>query len=64
VAGALLADEVNDLAGQLDGARPTMADPEQAGFLLGALLDRRVETMLVVDGLWDTEQLRPFLLGW
>ncbi|GAA5611292.1 hypothetical protein Spla01_02439 [Streptomyces platensis] len=38
-------------------------DPEQAGARLGALLDLRPRTLLVLDDVWESEQLAPFLRG-
>ncbi|KOX19352.1 hypothetical protein ADK67_33530 [Saccharothrix sp. NRRL B-16348] len=60
--GAALADAVNDVIGQVTGNRPGFTSPEQAGLHLGVLLaDRRPAPLLVVDDVWTTEQLRPFL---
>ncbi|WP_406738538.1 NB-ARC domain-containing protein [Streptomyces sp. NBC_00853] len=38
-------------------------DPDQAGARLGALLDQRPRTLLVLDDVWEAEQLTPFLQG-
>ncbi|MEU6421949.1 NB-ARC domain-containing protein, partial [Streptomyces spiralis] len=38
-------------------------DPEQAGARLGALLEQRPPTLLVIDDVWHREQLTPFLIG-
>lgn len=38
-------------------------DPDQAGARLEALLEQRPRTLLVIDDVWEKEQLRPFLLG-
>ncbi|MFF3842818.1 NB-ARC domain-containing protein [Streptomyces sp. NPDC001930] len=38
-------------------------DPDQAGVRLGTLLDRRPRTLLVLDDVWEAEQLTPFLHG-
>jgi WD40 repeat protein len=61
--GAALAERVNDVSYQLTGARPGLADPDQAGLRLGALLDRHESVLLVIDDVWRPEQLRPFLHG-
>ncbi|MFF5173291.1 DUF4062 domain-containing protein [Micromonospora sp. NPDC000089] len=58
-----LAGIVNDLSEQLSGQRPTLSGVDQAGYRLGALLDERPATLLVVDDVWKRAQLRPFLLG-
>ncbi|MBO4209667.1 NB-ARC domain-containing protein [Micromonospora echinofusca] len=61
--GADLASAVNDLCVHISGDRPALSDAEQAGYHLGALLDQREPTLLVVDDVWDEIQLRPFLMG-
>ncbi|GAA2657719.1 NB-ARC domain-containing protein [Streptomyces lunalinharesii] len=38
-------------------------DPHTAGAHLGRLLDERPRTLLVLDDVWEEEQLAPFLLG-
>ncbi|MFF8643237.1 NB-ARC domain-containing protein [Streptomyces sp. NPDC015345] len=38
-------------------------DPDQAGVRLGTLLDQRPRTLLVLDDVWEAEQLAPFLHG-
>ncbi|MFI0990667.1 NB-ARC domain-containing protein [Streptomyces exfoliatus] len=38
-------------------------DPEQAGAQLGKLLASMPQTLLVIDDVWEEEQLRPFLVG-
>lgn len=38
-------------------------DPEQAGVQLGKLLATMPRTLLVIDDVWEKEQLRPFLIG-
>ncbi|WP_018635811.1 DUF4062 domain-containing protein [Parafrankia elaeagni] len=60
--GAHLADRINDLSEALSGVRPTLSDPEQAGFRLGELLGRE-RRLLVLDDVWRRAQLRPFLAG-
>jgi WD40 repeat protein len=60
--GAHLADRINDLSEALGGVRPTLSDPEQAGFHLSTLLADEPR-LLVVDDVWDRAQLMPFLQG-
>ncbi|SQE00682.1 WD-40 repeat protein [Parafrankia sp. Ea1.12] len=62
LAGAHLADRINDLSEALSGVRPTLSDPEQAGFRLGELLGAEPR-LLVLDDVWRRAQLRPFLQG-
>ncbi|MGW7067041.1 NB-ARC domain-containing protein [Streptomyces sp. NPDC054855] len=38
-------------------------DPALAGSHLGRLLDQRPRTLLVLDDVWEHEQLTPFLMG-
>ncbi|MFJ7215725.1 NB-ARC domain-containing protein [Amycolatopsis sp. NPDC098790] len=61
VHGAALADLINDLIAQVEGQRPGITSPEQAGIRLGAALKARGRSLLVVDDVWTAEQLRPFL---
>lgn len=61
--GPAIAQAVNDLVEQLTGSRPSLSTPEQAGYRLGAELDRRKAVLLVLDDVWTPEQLRPFLSG-
>ncbi|WP_143268727.1 NB-ARC domain-containing protein [Amycolatopsis vastitatis] len=61
VRGAALADTINDLIERIDGQRPGLTSPEQAGFRLGELLEEKGRSLLVVDDVWTAEQLRPFL---
>lgn len=58
-----LAGKINDLSALLSGARHEITDPEQAGYQLGELLAERARTLLVIDDVWDGNELRPFLLG-
>ena len=63
VTGAALAEKVNGVYQLLTGDRPTFTDPDEAGQHLGALLEQRVNVLLVVDDVWDAEALAPFLQG-
>lgn len=61
VHGAALADLINDLIERVEGRRPGITSPEQAGIRLGEVLKARGRSLLVVDDVWTAEQLRPFL---
>ncbi len=62
VAGPELAEKVTNVVGLLCGVCPTVTDPLAAGAELGsALEDRRV--LLVVDDVWTSAQVEPFLVG-
>jgi hypothetical protein len=60
---ASLAQKINDLISTLGGDRPNFVDPMLAGFALGELLDRGEPVLLVIDDVWTSDQLDPFLLG-
>ncbi|MFF7716871.1 hypothetical protein ACIOWI_37740 [Streptomyces sp. NPDC087659] len=38
-------------------------NPAQAGSRLGALLEQRSPTPLILDDVWERERLDPFLIG-
>ncbi|KIE26902.1 hypothetical protein LK08_11835 [Streptomyces sp. MUSC 125] len=59
---ARVVELISDLCVHLDGSRPSLADPEQAGFHLARLLQGR-RALLVVDNVWSATDLGPFLLG-
>ncbi len=60
--GPELAEKVTNVVSLLTGVRPGLTDPLAAGAELGdALGGRRV--LLVVDDVWSTEQVEPFLIG-
>lgn len=62
VHGPALASHLNDLTERLTGARPGLSDPQQAGFQLGrAIEDSPGKILLVVDDVWQSTQLAPFL---
>ncbi|MFG2106507.1 NB-ARC domain-containing protein [Micromonospora chersina] len=62
--GPALASKINDMTERLTGVRPTLADPQAAGFHLGEALDACSQSvLLVVDDVWHDEQIRPFLTG-
>jgi WD40 repeat protein len=54
---------LNDLCRELGDTRPPLTRAEQAGFRLGELLDTRPPTLLVIDDVWSTTDLQPFLYG-
>ena len=60
---AAVAAKVNDLIKLLVGEDATYADPELAGQRLGSLLDSGPRTLLVLDDVWESQQLLPFLTG-
>lgn len=53
---------VSDLCFHLDGTRPELSDPEQAGFHLARVIGER-RLLLVVDNVWSGADLAPFLMG-
>ncbi|WTZ46425.1 NB-ARC domain-containing protein [Streptomyces sp. NBC_01390] len=57
---AKVAEETHLLTGDTGG---TSSDPERAGSYLGALLAQRPRTLLIIDDVWESEQLTPFLRG-
>ncbi|MGH3779281.1 MAG: NB-ARC domain-containing protein [Pseudonocardiaceae bacterium] len=62
VSGPDLADKLTNVICLLTGERPRLTDPVAAGGRLGhALGGRRV--LLVVDDVWTSEQMEPFLIG-
>ena len=64
VHGPALASHLNDLVERLTGTRPGLSDPQQAGFRLGrAIEDSPGKILLVVDDVWQSTQLAPFLTG-
>jgi WD40 repeat protein len=61
--GAAVAAKVNDVIKLVAGEEATFTDPELAGGRLGALLDTGPRRLLVVDDVWEQEQLAPFAAG-
>ncbi|MGI5405161.1 NB-ARC domain-containing protein [Streptomyces chartreusis] len=58
---AKVAEETRLITG--DASSETGSDPERAGSLLGSLLAQRPRTLLIIDDVWEREQLAPFLQG-
>ena len=60
---AAIAAKVNDVIKLVASEEATFTDPEIAGQRLGALLDAGPRRLLVVDDVWESEQLAPFVVG-
>ncbi|MGW5557041.1 NB-ARC domain-containing protein [Micromonospora sp. NPDC003944] len=60
---APIADKINDLVELITGERPGFADPRLAGQHLGRLLGERGRMLVVLDDVWEEDQLTPFLQG-
>ncbi|MFD8050141.1 NB-ARC domain-containing protein [Streptomyces chartreusis] len=61
---AAVAAKVAAEMARITGVESTAGDdPEQAGVQLGKLLASLPRTLLVIDDVWEEEQLRPFLIG-
>ncbi|MEU6877165.1 NB-ARC domain-containing protein [Streptomyces sp. NPDC046712] len=60
---AAVAAKVAEATRFITGDTTTFDDPGLAGDHLGRLLDSRPPTLLVLDDVWDAEQLDPFLRG-
>ncbi|MEU2282380.1 NB-ARC domain-containing protein [Streptomyces sp. NPDC013178] len=61
-AAGRLAEKLNDLSEMISGTRPTLSDPDVAGFRLGEIIGSK-RFLIVVDDVWTRSQLRPFLNG-
>lgn len=59
---ARVVELISDLCFHLDGDRPALLDPEQAGFHLARIMAER-SILLVIDNVWSAADLQPFLLG-
>jgi len=57
---ASVAAKVNDVIKLVTDEEATFADPELAGQRLGARLDVGPRRLLVIDDVWEPEQLAPF----
>ncbi|WP_189880882.1 NB-ARC domain-containing protein [Streptomyces viridiviolaceus] len=60
---AAIAAKVAEAARFITGDTSEFDDPDLAGAHLGRLLDTRPRTLLVLDDVWEPEQLAPFLHG-
>ena len=60
---AAISAKVNDVIKLVAGEDATFTDPQLAGQRLGALLDAGPPKLLVLDDVWETEQLAPFAVG-
>jgi hypothetical protein len=60
---AAVAAKVNDVIKLVTGTDATFTDPQLAGQSLGALLDAGPRRLLVLDDVWEPEQLAPFTEG-
>lgn len=60
---AAIAAKVAEATRFVTGDTTAFDDPGLAGDHLGRLLDRRPRTLLLLDDVWDAEQLDPFLRG-
>ncbi|MGW4049524.1 NB-ARC domain-containing protein [Streptomyces sp. NPDC004779] len=61
---AAVAAKVAAEMARITGVESTAGDdPEQAGIQLGKHLASMRRTLLVIDDVWEEEQLRPFLVG-
>ncbi|MCX5174071.1 NB-ARC domain-containing protein [Streptomyces virginiae] len=58
-----LAAKVAEVTRFVTGDTTTFDDPGLAGAHLGRLLDEQPRTLLVLDDIWEREQLEPFLHG-
>ena len=60
---AAIAAKVNDVIKLVAGEDATFTDPQLAGRRLGSLLDAGPRRLLVLDDVWEPEQLAPFTEG-
>ncbi|MBW8805801.1 MAG: hypothetical protein JF587_18420, partial [Catenulisporales bacterium] len=60
---AAIAAKVAQATKFITGDETAFDDPEMAGAHLGRLLAARPRTLLVLDDVWEAEQLAPFLIG-
>jgi WD40 repeat protein len=60
---AAVAAKVNDMIKLVAGTDATFTDPQLAGQSLAALLDAGPSRLLVLDDVWEPEQLAPFTEG-
>ena len=60
---AEIAGKVSQLIRAITGQPASFDDPREAGYRLGATLDKRPPMLLVIDDVWRSEQVGPFLVG-
>ena len=60
---AAIAAKVAEATRFITGDTTEFSDPKLAGDHLGRLLDERPRTLLVLDDVWERDQLEPFLRG-
>ena len=60
---AAIAAKVNDVIKLVTGEDATFTDPELAGRWLGSVLSTGPRRLLVIDDVWQPEQLAPFIDG-
>ncbi|MFI5791638.1 NB-ARC domain-containing protein [Streptomyces sp. NPDC051640] len=60
---AAIAAKVAEATRFITGDTTEFDDPDLAGAHLGRLLDQRPRTLLVLDDVWEADQLAPFLMG-
>ena len=60
---AAIAAKVNDVIKLVAGQDASFADPQLAGQHLGSVLDAGPRRLLVLDDVWEPEQLGPFTQG-
>ncbi|WP_241841060.1 NB-ARC domain-containing protein, partial [Streptomyces sp. CB01883] len=60
---AAVAAKVTEVTRFVTGDTTEFDDPDLAGAHFGRLLDLRPRTLLVLDDVWEAEQLAPFLQG-
>ena len=60
---AAIAAKVNDVIKLVTGQDASFADPQLAGQHLGSVLDAGPRRLLVLDDVWEPEQLTPFTQG-
>lgn len=58
-----IAAKVAEATAFITGDTAAFEDPDRAGDHLGRLLERRRRTLIVLDDVWEPEQLTPFLRG-
>ena len=58
-----IAARVAEVTRFITGDTEQFSDPAEAGRHLGRLLDQRKRTLLLLDDVWTSEQLAPFLYG-